>query len=331
MASAVLNLHRLDVPDFSRRTALLLQCAGVALLFSACTHSNVASTGRASTPPAESRNCFAVDGLTPARQHLAATLLLRAMDSEALYTIAAPIKPTSSGFADLRLRVRPTVDQAMVDSLAEYNAVLPALACGHIVAELSVYGAALPDGRDTTVRMRYVSLTMVNRQALRETIRSHANFFSTLAIVPASNPLSVLGAVEYAERSPRWRGYGYLFGYPDDAVNFFVRSGEKGDSIDAMTRAAGRTGSYVEPRDFRFIETFHKTPECQNCAPTRPTFVYAVSKGAALSAGDQALLAATAPVYAEYARRRARFVLEGKNGIIELLRAWNAENWRVHP
>jgi len=275
--------------------------------------------------------CFVTEGLTAARQQLAANLLLRAMDSEALYTIAAPIKPTSSGFADLRLRVRPTVDKVMVDSLAEYNAVLPALSCGNIVAELSVYGAVLQGGRDTTVRLRYVSLTMVNRETLRQTIRLHADFFSTLAIVPASNPLSVLGAVEYADRSPRWRGYGYLFGYPDDAVDFFVRSGEKGDSIDAVTRAAGRTGSYVEPRDFRLIETFHKTPECQNCAPTRPSFVYAVSKGAALSSGDRELLARTAPVYAEYAKRRAEFVGERKEGIVALLRAWNAENWHVRP
>lgn len=315
-----------------RRGAVsVLTGLAVACLAAGCARNSPQSISTGQPTAGHADQCFNINGLTNAQQHLARTLLLRAMDSEALYTIAGPIKSTSSGFADLRLRVRPTVDTRVVDSLAAYTTVLPALSCGNIGAELSVYGAALPEGPDTSVRVRYVSLTMVNRDALRRTIQQHAAFFSTLAIVPVSHPLSVLGAVEHAERSARWRGYGYLFGYPDVAVDFFVRSGEKGDSIDALARAAGRTGTYIEPRDFRFIETFHKTAECQTCAPTRPTFIYAVAKGAALSAGDKALRASTAPIYAAYAKRRARFVTAERNGIVELLREWNAENWRSHP
>lgn len=273
--------------------------------------------------------CFPVEHLTPARQVLARTLLLRAMDSEALYTIAAPIKPTSSGFADLRLRVKPTVDPIMRDSLAEYHAILPAMSCGNVAAFLSVYGTTYSEGSDTAVRVRYVSLTLVNKSALQQTVQKHSGFFSTLAILPTSDVSSILGAVEYADRSPRWRGYGYLFGYPDPAVDFFVRAGEKGDSIDAITRVAGGTRSHVEPRDFRFVETFHKSADCTGCAATRPSFVYAVAKGSAATAEDASLLAAAAPVYAEYVRRRGRYITASSNGIDALLREWASSGWQV--
>jgi hypothetical protein len=49
-------------------------------------------------------------------------------------------------------------------------------------------------------------------------------------------------AIEYSQSGPRWRGYGYLFGFPLYAVDFFVNAGE----------SEKQTGKFVE-RDFLSI------------------------------------------------------------------------------
>jgi hypothetical protein len=124
----------------------------------------------------------------------------------------------------------------------------------------------------------------------------------------------VVLAVENAPRSPRWRGYGYLFGYPDDAVDFFVRAGEEGD-------ASGK----LVPRDFRRIETWFKYPANTGEAPTLSSFVFAVPEGAPESPQEKALRAAAAPVYARYSRERADGIQRDSSGAVALFRRWVGE------
>jgi len=239
------------------------------------------------------------------------------------------LKPVSSDFAGLRVRVAPAVDRAALDSLAEYQAILPALHCGDVGVVLSVFGATYPAppaaGRDTVRRYRAATLVAYSRPALDSAVARHADFFGALGIVPGADPVLAVAAVEHAPRAPRWRGYGYLFGYPDAAVDFFVAAGERGDSVDQANAAAGVTGRpHVEPRDFRRVETWRKHAECAGCAPTASRFVWAVPKGAPEDADERRLRARAAPVYADYARRRAALGDTAEQGIVPLLRAWRA-------
>lgn len=306
-----------------RRRASRTLLAITALAAAACR--TVAPAPRAA---AVTDACFPVERLPPAQAALARSALLAAADGEGLYTLSGitahgALKPVSSDFVQLRVRVAPTVDSAALDSIATWQAVLPALRCGDVGVVPSVFGATYP-GRDTTTRWRAVSLVAYDRPALDAAIRRHRDFFGTLGIVAGADPALVVAAVEHAERAARWRGYGYLFGYPDDAVDFFVASGERADSVDRENARAGRAARpYVEPRDFRRIDTWRRFPECAGCPATAPSFVYAVPKGAAESDAERDLRTHAAPIYAEYARRRAALdPAAPHDGIVPLLRAW---------
>jgi hypothetical protein len=303
-----------------------------AALLAACASTGATRTESiAGRSAADAESCFAIERLTPARQALARQVLLKAADGEALYTLAGSIKPVSSDFVQLRVRVSPAIDQALLDSVAEYQALLPALRCGDVGAFASPSFTAYA-GRDTTTRERFISFALYDRKALRETITRHAEFFGTLGLVESSEPATVFATVEGAERDARWRGYGYLFGYPDPAIDFFIWAGLKADSIDrAAAVVTPRPRGHVEPRDFRRIETFKKFAECSGCPPTASSFVYAVPKGAPENAEDRALRERTAPIYAQYVARRARWVTPERNGIAELLREWMAESAPRQP
>lgn len=267
---------------------------------------------RAAPASAPAAGCFAVEALDAGDRRLAESALLRAADGEGLYTLVGGIKPISTDFVEWRVRVHPAVDAAALDSVARFRRVLDALRCGDVEVVTYAYVATWP-GRDTTTRERYVSAAVVDRAALRRAIAAHAPYFATLGITPESAPLEAILAVESAPRAERWRGYGYLYGYPDEAVDFFVRAGTEGDS----------TGKLV-PRDFRRVETWRKHPERAGGPPTVSSFVYAVPKGAAESEGDRQLRAAAAAVYARYAPGRASRVGEGGAGIATLLRELRA-------
>ncbi len=199
-------------------------------------------------------------------------LLLAFGDREGLYTLAGGLKPISSDVGDLTLRIAPTLDSAALERLDRQRRITAAMHCGEIGMTVEVF-TATQQRRDSS-EVRVTSLVLFHRGAVRRTIEAHRAFFATLGVTPSTDPREVIGAVENAPRAPRWRGYGYLFGYPDDAVDFFVTAGEEGD----------RTGALV-PRDFRRIDTYLRVPA--NDGPMS-TFVFAVPKGTAPSAAEQA-------------------------------------------
>lgn len=265
---------------------------------------SVAGGGAASAGPA--RRCFDTAGVDAATVRLADRLLLEAGDGEALYTLAGGLKPLSSGRA-LTLRLAPGSDRAALDSLEAVRRALPVLACGEIGVVLHAFAAA---PGDTTAR-RSFEVIVHHRAAVAAVIARHATVFGPLGITPAADVREVLAAVEHAPRAERWRGYGLLFGYPDAAVDFFVRAGVEGD----------RTRTLV-PRDFRRIETFRKFPLERDGPPVASSFVYAVPKDAPESPADRALQAAARPIYRRYAAERARRVGADSTGALALWREW---------
>src|SRR5690606_37228258 len=90
-------------------------------------------------------------------------------------------------------------------------------------------------------------------------LTAEQNFFGHYGFVPGADPAVVLNTIEYEDTYKRWRGYGYLFGYPPYAVDFFVEAGHRADT----------SGSFVE-RDF-FALPVHIREDGH--------FVYAIPKG----------------------------------------------------
>ncbi len=141
-------------------------------------------------------------------------------------------------------------------------------------------------------------------KALDAVLARHAEFFAPLGFTRGSHPMEVLTAIEWSDRAPRWRGQGYLYGYPDYAVDFFVQAGE----------AEARTGQFV-PRDPVRVPTFGTTLE-------RSNFVWTAAKGHTENEQDRALTTRAARILAAYTERRARYIGPGKPGAFALLRDW---------
>lgn len=241
----------------------------------------------------DASQCFDLRTLSTADARLAAGILRDAADSEALYTLLGAIKPFSSDVQSLAVRVEPTPDSTRLAQLDRMRRVAVHLRCGPLGFLVQTF--AQPQLRGDTI-VQQATVGVYHRGAIAAAIARHQPFFATIGLTPSAEPLAVVSAVERAPRADRWRGYGYLFGYPDAAVDFFVRAGIVGDS----------TGRLV-PRDFRRIETYRKFPERAGGPPTMSSFVYAVPRGAPESDEERALRLAAAGVYREYLRWRARY------------------------
>lgn len=275
-----------------------------ALVLQACS----AQAPRPTTSPLPAADaCLAVDHAEPAIRALADSVLLELGDREALYTLGGGLKPLSSDVRDLSVRIAPTVDTLALQRLERLREATALLRCGEIGAFVQVF-TATQRLRDSS-EVRQASVVLYHRAAVRRAVTRHAAFFATLGITPSADPRDVLAAVENAPRAPRWRGYGYLFGYPDDAVDFFVQAGEEGD----------RTGALV-PRDFVRIPTVHRFTASDGSSLS--TFVYAVPKGAPRSEADRRLFAAADSIYARYVPLRARITQPGAGQALQLWRGW---------
>lgn len=257
-------------------------------------------------------SCFPIETLPDSDRVVADRILLEMSDREGLYTLADGLKPVSSDVRDLQLRIAPRLDTLALRQLDRLWRVAGALHCGDIGVFVQVFTSTFT-GRDSSV-MRSASLVVYHRAALRALIGKQRAFFGRLGVTEFTDPQSVVAAVENAPRAERWRGYGHLFGYPDEAVDFFVRAGVEGDSTRQLV-----------PRDFRRVETVRKYPATQDGPPVNATFVYAVPKGADESAGDRALRTAAAPRYQRYLELRSRFIRPDSTGAAALWRAWHAK------
>jgi hypothetical protein len=281
-------------------------------------------------------DCFPFERLAPEKRERAEQLLLKALDSEALYTIVGNLKPMSSGFLsfDFPARLPRLSEQEALDAektlgakaaetlsaeekarlaqakqavsrartLREIEEIREILALWRCGAGDGAFFADVQHFAKTFEGRRHAEAVVFNRANLRRAVREKSDFFSRWAITANSHPLQILYAVETDETGARFGGYGYLFGYPDYAVEFFVRAADSEEF----------TGKFVE-RDFYSVPTF-----------SRPTngFVWAVPKNHAENEIDKAIRAEAAKIYAEYKTRRERYIGAGKKGVVEMMRDW---------
>lgn len=256
------------------------------------------STHADSAPQWPATECFPFERLAPTTRADAEAMLLRALDGEALYTIAGGLKPMSSGFVSLSVKV----DAPDLAGAENARQALAAFTCGgEIVAGLHHF-AAVHQGS------RALEAVVFHRPALEQLIDRLQPFFAPFALTRSADPMEVVMAVEYAPASTRLRGYGHLFGYPDYAVDFFVQASETQRTEEEKT---GK-GTLV-PRDFLSLPTFRGERR----------FVYAVPKGHTANAADEALKAQAEAVYADYVARRAKHITgDDPSGVLALVREW---------
>lgn len=242
--------------------------------------------------------CFPTEKLPPALRTKSEELLLKALDTEALYTLVGGLKPMSSGIASFKFSVK----QPDLREIEEVRQALAAWRCGdELFADVRHFAQTYEDSK-TKETTRAAEAVLLNLPALSAVMSKYTDYFAPFGLTSHAHPMEVLMAIEYSQPGPRWRGYGYLFGFPLYAVEFFVNAGE----------SEKQTGKFAE-RDFFSIPTF-KAENHQ--------FVWAVPKGYVEQDEDRAIRARATEILAMYRERRARFIGMGKPGVGELLRDW---------
>lgn len=236
--------------------------------------------------------CFPLEDLPMSLRVRGEELLLKALDAEALYTIAADIKPMSSGFVSLTY----PANQPETAEVGELRQILARFTC------TSAISASVQTIAATYAGERYVDGVFFHRQRFDETTKTYKQLFAELGVSAGAEPLTVVETVDADQTTRRFAGYGHLFGYPSYAVDFFVSAAEE----------ERKTGKFVE-RDFIQLPTY---------VSPRGRFVYAVPKGHVENDEDRALRLRTERVLDRYRALRQQYIGPDKPGVLSLVRSW---------
>lgn len=175
------------------------------------------------------------------------SLLQWGLEHEALYTLWANIKSISSLSSYTLLNLdsikKPGTTFRIagsksggVDGLCDFQKIVNRLNQLNI-PDLTFVFVPNSWGDD----MRFVQLTVARRSVLNKVLEKKSSFFGPLGLVPGAEPHVVVSVIENLPRDERHRGYGYLFGFPDYAIDFFIKAGIKKEE----------TGEFVERNFFR--------------------------------------------------------------------------------
>jgi len=205
---------------------------------------------------------------------LADTVLAYALDHEALYSLADTLKPISS-VKFLRYAIAKdstmkdgdaiiTTKDSLLQKIEAYQKACKALSKGDFEFVL------LPFQR-TEKTIRNIEIYVVRKSRLASLLKTYSSFFGQWGFTPTTKPAVLLTTVEFESRLDRNRAYGYLFGYPSYAVDFFVES--------TRTQEAD-TAKKLVSRDFFAIPVF---------AGDKGHFTYAMPKGYQPTATDSTI------------------------------------------
>ena len=221
-------------------------------------------------------------------------LLREATDHEGLYTLAGGLKPMSTGI----WRGSFEVEDPDLTDLREARQALGVLRNDVWYADVQVFEKAHEGERSAHA-------FVVHRKALARMIERHESFWSPWGITAGTHPAEIVAIVDRMPRDDRWRGYGYLFGYPDHAVDFFVEAG-----------LAAEDGREVGPgKDRQFIQI-------PTSAADSGRFTYAVPPDHVSTLADQRLANDAAMILAAYTERKSG--MRDVQSTVEALRRLNS-------
>lgn len=243
-------------------------------------------------------------------QALADSMFAHALDHEAIYTLLDTLKPISSVMF-LRYRIAadsttPAGAEKIVqhDSLlypiAAYQEICHAFSRGDWQFVLSTF-ARTDDG------YRNLEIYAVRKSRFKKLLEQKSHFFGQWGFTPDADPATVLSVVEYENKYDRYRAYGYLFGYPDYAVDFFV---------DAAIRSDRDTSIGLVPRDFFAIPVWERQTG---------HFTYAMPKGHQPDETDSVIYRKAMLTLDRYRKERSRYINNQRGfNATRLWLQWNA-------
>lgn len=239
--------------------------------------------------------------LSPAERSQADSLLRNALDHEALYTLLSDLKPISSigqtitypiakdssnwdGQAEVTHLSQDSI-RKMLSKISMLYKITRSLSSPALQFFLLPYHR-IGEGK------RNFQILVCRRDLVDQMLQKHAAFFGQWGFVPGADIATLLTTIEFEDRYDRYRAYGYLFGYPDHAVDFFVEA----------SRSEAQNQQFI-PRDFFQIPVY---------SGARGYFTYALPKGKVPSQVDSTLYQRAMEVLDKYRRIRSRYVREGK-------------------
>lgn len=241
---------------------------------------------------------------------LADSMLAYALDHEAIYSLLDTIKPISSvhfmRFAIAKDSTMKDGDKQVVlhDSLlhtiARYQKVCRTLSRGDWQFVLAPF-------KMTDKNYRNMEIYVVRKSRMASVLRQYSHFFGQWGFTPAADPAVILPVVEYESKNDRYRAYGYLFGYPEYAVDFFVESSKKTDA-DTTIR--------LVPRDFFAIPVY---------AGEKGYFTYAMPKGHQPGAEDSVIYRKSMTTLEKYRTVRDKYKTSTGLQAVRLWQDWNKE------
>lgn len=270
-------------------TANLRSIGPVLGLILACLAGCAAPSAVTGTPSSSAPS--EVEDVRLSEEALLDQVILAMLDGEGLYTVAGGLKPVSSGFWSTKFDVAtPDLTQiARIHRLLRTIVGLDGLEFGVMVFAKDYEG------------QRYAHAYVVDRRALSQVVEDHRDVFAPFGIGPHLDADEILAIVERTPRLDRFRMNGILFGYPPEAVEFFVRAAAEEE----------RTGEKVN-RSLVHVPTF---------VAERHRFVWAVPAGHVEGDTERVIRARAMKLLERYRALRARFIGPGKPGAVDLLRA----------
>lgn len=213
--------------------------------------------------------CFNTENLSERERAYADSLLYTGINNEALHTLISPLKPMSD-IATYRFAYSEAdsldMEPHQVAGTPEFrekfeklNRVVNAIECGPLSATLIPF-------RQNNDSLRFINLRVHRTDAIDRVLAEYPEFWEQWGFVKGSKPETVIQVMEYENPADRFRGYGYLYGYPEHAVNFFVEAAKHYDKTEERL-----------DRDFINLPVV---------SDRKGRFVYAVEEGHSLNDAD---------------------------------------------
>jgi len=226
-------------------------------------------------------------------QSLADSLLAYALDHEALYTLADTLKPMSSvKFLSYAIakdssmqdgEAYVTHKDSLLQLIDQYQAVCKALSN-------DTWQFILVPFQRTEKNMRNLEIYVIRKAVFADKIKQYQFFFGQWGFTPNTDPAVVLSVIEFETRWDRNRAYGYLFGYPAYAVDFFVEA-NKMQQADVNKK--------IVPRNFFAIPVF---------AGSQGYFTYAMPKSYQPNELDSAIYRKAENTLNQYRQLRSSYL-----------------------
>lgn len=201
--------------------------------------------------------------LTASERSMIDSILQRGLDNEALYTLIGDLKPMST-ISTFTFPIANTDSAKAISgdvlNREDHGRFLDRLqTIQRVVNKLNI-----PDLEFVMVpyisakgNRRIIQLSVIRVSSLNKLLKEKESFYGQFGLVPGTHPTVVVTAIEGNDKFARWRGYGYLFGYPDYAVDFYNEAAIESEKV----------GKPIERNIFR-IPTYN--PKFSNYAYAYP-------------------------------------------------------------